>query len=625
MKIKRGYPKTLASSGVLIVAMILLCLCTNVNAQQKAWSELETEIQALLNKHKVPAAAMAVISDTGILWQHAYGYKDLASQAALTENTVMRMGSISKMFIALGVMKLVEQQQIKLTDKLSSLAPEIQYKNPWQHTHPLRVADLLAHTTGWDGTHFVENAQNHKQPISTFDAVQFHPHSRVSRWAPGTRTAYNNSAPVVAAYLIEKVSGQTFEDFIDSYFFTPLEMHHSDYFYTEHYRNNAATQYVGKRVQEYKHFNNRAAGGLNSPLADMAKFARWLVAPESTPILTHESIKAVQTNQYSHAADQGLELTWGLGSQVFRKNGYVFYGHQGAVRGSSAIIAYQPQLKTAHLVLLNTNSPALIEIHELLAEQQTIAFKKVKAVTTNSLSEAQKSLSGYYYQANPISALTAISRLVSIVKLSADNQNLIVKPVVGGQARLLENSLDGNLIEPTTGKVAMVTIEDPVLGEVLQYGTMTLVNISTLLAWLPLLVIMLWIVVNLSNLLFCLVWLPRLLFNKPYSQASIRLRLWPALHSGLLLILLFTLVTIQNSPDPNVLLAQVSWQSLVIFVVSLLLIIMSLSGLLSGWLYRKQPINRFVYWHSVVGSVVNMLFCMFLGYFGLIGLATWMV
>jgi CubicO group peptidase (beta-lactamase class C family) len=98
---------------------------------------------------------------------------------------------------------------LSLQDSVHKLAPEVWFENPWEASDPVRVVDLLEHTTGWDDIHLREFAKD-APGIGLREALDYDHHSRISRWRPGTRMAYCNSGPAVAAYIVEKISGQHF-------------------------------------------------------------------------------------------------------------------------------------------------------------------------------------------------------------------------------------------------------------------------------------------------------------------------------------------------------------------------------------------------------------------------------
>ena len=93
-----------------------------------------------------------------------------------------------------------------------------------------RVVDLLEHTTGWDDSHLREYAKAAPATMGVREALDYDHHSRTSRWSPGTRMAYCNSGPPVAAYIVEKLTGQRFEDYVTQNFFEPMGMKTATYF-----------------------------------------------------------------------------------------------------------------------------------------------------------------------------------------------------------------------------------------------------------------------------------------------------------------------------------------------------------------------------------------------------------
>ena len=112
---------------------------------------------------------------------------------------------------------------------MHKLAPEIWFQNQWEATDPVRVVDLMAHTTGWDDLAIRDymDAKGHYTDLGKqLDILRS---SRVSRWRPGTRMSYSNMGPVVAAYIVEKITHQRFEDYVETNFFKPMGMSSATY------------------------------------------------------------------------------------------------------------------------------------------------------------------------------------------------------------------------------------------------------------------------------------------------------------------------------------------------------------------------------------------------------------
>src|SRR5690606_27121855 len=164
-----------------------------------------------------------------------------------------------------------------LDDKLRDLAPDIQFENPWEDTHPIRLVHLLEHTTGWDDMSLAEYAYPAPDSMSLKAGLDYRPTSRKSRWVPGTRMAYCNTGPAVAAYIVEKITGKKFEDYVQELVFDPLQMDSSSFYLSKAYEERGATLYVNSKAKDYWHILTRPAGSVNSSATDMANFLHMLI------------------------------------------------------------------------------------------------------------------------------------------------------------------------------------------------------------------------------------------------------------------------------------------------------------------------------------------------------------
>ena len=204
----------LAKVIVFLLALAGPALANEEAPQPETLEELKEAIGDVLVENNVPAVGIAMVDVDGEVWVDALGKANLEQDIEADADSMFRIGSTTKMLVSLSVLKLVEEGRLSLDDKLADLAPDIEFENPWEESDPVRVVHLLEHTTGWDELHLPEYAHNDPRPASLKEGLDFHPHSRVSRWKPGSRMSYCNSGPAVAAYVIEKVTGQVFEEFV---------------------------------------------------------------------------------------------------------------------------------------------------------------------------------------------------------------------------------------------------------------------------------------------------------------------------------------------------------------------------------------------------------------------------
>ncbi|WP_049630145.1 serine hydrolase [Cellvibrio sp. pealriver] len=219
-----------------LLSTIALCASlakAETETSPQTLEELKVAIEKIRTESNTPAVGIALVGKDGPLWIAGFGQANIEQHTPADENTLFRIGSVSKMIVALAALQLIEKGKLSLDDKLSTLAPEIEFYNPWETENPIKIVHLLEHTTGWDNTHPKELTLNVDANTPLLDILNFHPHSRQSRWQPGTRMAYNNIGPVVIAYLIEKISGQSFSHYVRESIFIPLGMQKTHYFPNE--------------------------------------------------------------------------------------------------------------------------------------------------------------------------------------------------------------------------------------------------------------------------------------------------------------------------------------------------------------------------------------------------------
>src|SRR5882724_8268651 len=205
----------LAAAGSLLIAAVILSLSDACMAQQKGdqphpktLPELQKAMKDVLDKEHVPGAGVAIVANGQVLWCGGIGEADIAAKRAVGCDTEFRVGSISKTFVALALLKLLEEGKINLYARLQDVAPEIPLKNRWEAAHPVRIVNLLEHTAGFDDMEPSEVYNIHdRYDFPLLQVFKRFTEPQTVRWPPGTRMSYSNPGNAVAGYLIEKVSG----------------------------------------------------------------------------------------------------------------------------------------------------------------------------------------------------------------------------------------------------------------------------------------------------------------------------------------------------------------------------------------------------------------------------------
>src|SRR5205814_3042858 len=227
----------------------------------------------LRDKH-VAGATVAVVKDGALFYANGYGYSDVAHRAAVNpERTLLRIGSTSKLFTWTAVMQLVEQGKLDLDADVNRY---IDFKIPATYPQPIMLRHIMTHTPGFeeDGRDLITDDTTRMIPLGRWLAT--HIPGRVR--PPGTYSSYSNYATALAGYVVQRVSGESYDDYIDRHILTPLGMTQTT---TRQplpapLRGDMSRGYTwgggSFAPQKYEIVNAAPAGSVASSATDMAKF-----------------------------------------------------------------------------------------------------------------------------------------------------------------------------------------------------------------------------------------------------------------------------------------------------------------------------------------------------------------
>lgn len=616
----------LLRAAIACAFAVYCCLGVAASPASQQHPQLAEDIDRILRQTRTPGAAIALIEPDGSVWHYATGLKSIEDNAPVASGTIFRVGSVSKILVSMAVMRLVAEGTLSLQDRLSEVAPELEFYNPWESQHPVRVIHLLNHTTGWDAPHPAELAGREGKPLSIREVLALHPHSRESRWVPGSRSAYNNTGPLAAAYIVEKITGRRFEDYIQSQFFDPLGMTDSGYFFDDQYRSRAAELYRGNQKLPYWNLPNRAAGGLHSSAADLIRLVRYMQnpdAPEMPDLLPGDYLRMMEAPSGSFATDAGLQVGWGLGLTSYHHENLVLYGHEGALPGARALLAYQPNGTAGHVVLTNGESPAMGKIHKLLMQYSYDRLGQTAATTPIAERDSGASLAGFYRVISPVADRFRIAHVILPWKISNTASGLELAPLIGGAPRKLNASEPGEYLQTGSNRVVLVQAEDPLAGRVVHYGPMTLQKSNPVIALAPAIFLIAWLLSVLAAVFQLVAWLIRKVRRVSLPAADARIRRWSALPLAGLLVGLVGLFIGARSSDPYATAAAVSAPSILVFLGTLVFFIAALEGLRVWVRERRDATGGFWFSQATLLIFLNVGFGTFLLSYGLIGLRLW--
>jgi len=294
--------------------LILILLAYSLSAcGHKESTEFNNGLTEKLNQiHQnsgLPGFTVVAVNDHSVLYQQSFGYADIQSQAPYTNNTVQNIGSISKTFIALALMKAVDQGKLKLDDDINHYLP-FKVFNPYHRDKTISIRQLTNHTSSivdsdvyWKSYVLLnpdeiayeglsdtlkEDIDNMKNSILIDDAQYFeNVLSENGKWyskdsfsesEPGSQERYSNIASALAAFVIENATGMKYEDYTRKYIFKPLAMTQSGWDNTDYNQQNFASRYYpGNEVVPDYHLITTADGGVRTTANDFAQYMQEML------------------------------------------------------------------------------------------------------------------------------------------------------------------------------------------------------------------------------------------------------------------------------------------------------------------------------------------------------------
>jgi CubicO group peptidase (beta-lactamase class C family) len=300
-------------------------------------------------KSDAPGATVIVVKDGKTVLRKAYGMADIASKRPLTPDTALRIGSITKQFTATAILMLAEEGKLSLADDITKYLPDYPAQG-----RKITIEHLLTHTSGIPSytskPGYMMNMARDVTVGAMIDSFKNDP----LEFEPGSHYKYNNSGYFLLGAIIEKVSGQSYADFLQQRIFTPLGMTHTAYEGHEKTAFPHALAYTpspdGFRPSPRLSMTQPyAAGALVSSVDDLA---RWDAAISSGKLLKSASWQRAFT---SYKLTSGKATGYGYGWEIATLRGTPEIAHGGAITGFRTFALRLPADKVYVAVLSNAD------------------------------------------------------------------------------------------------------------------------------------------------------------------------------------------------------------------------------------------------------------------------------
>ena len=325
-------------------------------------------ILRLMSTDSIPGAALALIKDGRIVLEKGYGFRDLETHDPVTAATVFNIGSISKSFAALDIAQLVDQQQVDFDAPVTRYIPDLQLSDP-QAAQAVTLRQLLSHSSGLPA-----DEQWPPQVPPTREGIVGEFASISITAQPGTRFQYCSRCIVLAAYVLERITGQSWEAYTRAHIFEPLGMTTASFGplglkqapdRAQPYRHDAILGQVPVPWGRLQYLEPLApGGGIDANVDEMAQYALLQLGDGtvighrlvSAPMLAelHRPVIAVGEDWTPSARTENPHYALGWFTADIRGVRLIF--HNGINPGYRAAIFLVPSAKTGVVILTNGES-----------------------------------------------------------------------------------------------------------------------------------------------------------------------------------------------------------------------------------------------------------------------------
>ncbi|MTD58795.1 serine hydrolase domain-containing protein [Amycolatopsis pithecellobii] len=312
---------------------------------------LEDRLPTLLSEHGVPGAAIAV-SAGGEMVDHAAGVLNTGTGVEATPDSVFQIGSITKVWTATLVMKLVDEGKIDLDAPVRRYVPELRLGDE-SAAAAITVRQLLCHTAGFEGDLFTDTGRGDdcvEKYVATLDGVD-------QLFAPGEMFSYNNAGFCVLGRIVEVLRDKPFDTCLRDDLVTPLGLTHVATCADEAILHRAAVGHLPSGpapVWSLARSNAPAGSALAMRPRDLLTFAQ---AHLDGTVLSPGSGKAMRERQVSLPPLGLMGTSWGLGWEMYDVPGGPVIGHDGGTIGQAAFLRVVPAANVAVALLTNGGDP----------------------------------------------------------------------------------------------------------------------------------------------------------------------------------------------------------------------------------------------------------------------------
>ena len=338
----------------------------------QVWRDLSDELRDTLAAAGMVGASWAFVREGEVLAHGRFGFADLETGRQVEEGTIYHWGSITKTLTGISIMQLRDRGLLALDDPILRYVPELrQVHDPWGPVEEITLRHLLSHSAGFRGPTWPwgggEPWHPH-EPTEWAQIVAMLPYTEVL-FNPGSRYSYSNPGIVFLGQVVERLTGEDWEVYVEKNILRPLAMHRSYFDHTPYHllgsRSNNYDVRDGTPVANGLDFDTGITvsnGGLNAPIPDMARYLAFLTdsgPPEARDrhpfVLARASLEEMWQEVVPVGQAGPLRESMGLSFFLEDFDGHRYVGHTGSQKAFFSFFYIEPAVGTGAIAAFNSN------------------------------------------------------------------------------------------------------------------------------------------------------------------------------------------------------------------------------------------------------------------------------
>jgi CubicO group peptidase (beta-lactamase class C family) len=365
----------------LVAALLLVGPVTAAAQAPAGWAEFTKTFQAYVDSDYVVGASVVLMKNGRVVARYNAGQANRAGNVAVDSQTIFHWGSITKSLTAMSIMQLRDRGKLSLDDKVVRWVPELRsIHDPWNSIDSITIRMLLSHTAGFqNGTWPWGNNKPWEpfEPTTWNQLVAMMPYSELV-FKPGSRYGYSNPGFVYLARIVEAITGDPWDAYVQKNIFAPLELTRSyfrgtPYFLAAHRshnyyvrRDSSGRQTITDNGPDFDPGITSPNGAWNAPLGDLVKYTAFLtnaIVPGMSRerydvVLKRSSLEEMWQpgKPMSQSYESNPQQWMGLSFFIRDRNGQRILGHTGSQAGFRSFFYFDPTNGSAVIAAFNSTN-----------------------------------------------------------------------------------------------------------------------------------------------------------------------------------------------------------------------------------------------------------------------------